>query len=538
MNALRSGLRAARPALAAAAVSLTLSGPLAAQDFRPELTIVQLNDVYRIDAVENGRAGGLGRVVSLVEALKRDGAPVMVLHAGDFIAPSLESQYFEGRQMIDALNYVHSAAPMVAIPGNHEFDSRRPAMLAGAVRRSRFPWLAGNVALATGDAAVDASVGKDTVITTAGGMRVGIFTLTFLDSPRDYARADSAFVEDAERMIRGLESRGAHVIVGLTHLTHDTDREIARLRRRHPRFVWIAGGHEHFVLTDPLTRGSALITKGASNARTVWRVQLGRRGRRAMVRAEPVSVDGSIAVDPGYARAVEAPWADSVRARVPIFDAPIGRLATRVDATEETVRNAESAWGSWLADRMRGAYLDVPTDAAVLNGGAIRIDDAFRDTVRWEHLARTFGFPTRVGVVWLKGKDLRERVLERGVSGGRGEGRFLQLSGLRVRFDRGRPEGSRVLGVQVRRGERWEPLAEDSVYAVAVPDYLMGGGDGYTFREVAVRSLPPASELRLLALDALMAAYARGEAVTPRVEGRLVDETPRGSEGAGDGGYE
>ena len=31
-------------------------------------------------------------------------------------------------------------------------------------------------------------VGRDTVITTAGGLRLGIFTLTFLDSPRDWAK--------------------------------------------------------------------------------------------------------------------------------------------------------------------------------------------------------------------------------------------------------------------------------------------------------------------------------------------------------------
>jgi 5'-nucleotidase/UDP-sugar diphosphatase len=236
-----------------------------------------------------------------------------------------------------------------------------------------------------------------------------------------------------------------------------------------------------------------------------------------------------VAIDPAYEREVVARWAGRIREKVPFFDQVIGRSTTRMDATEEAVRNQESAWGDWLADVMRGAFPDIPADVAVLNGGAIRIDDAIEGDIRWEHLARTFGFPTRVGLVWLRGRDLRETVLERSVSGGRGEGRFLQVSGVRFTFDRDRPAGQRVTEVQIQRGAAWEPLDEARVYVVAVPDYLMGGGDAYTFHTRAVISVPPGPDIRLMAFDALTAAYALGEAISPRVEGRI---TERGANGA------
>jgi 2',3'-cyclic-nucleotide 2'-phosphodiesterase (5'-nucleotidase family) len=426
--------------------------------------------------------------------------------------------------MIDALNHLHAVAPLLFVPGNHEFDERAPAMVAGAIRASRFPWLAGNVDLATGDTAADRRLGRDTVIVAASGLKVGVFTLTFLDSRREYARADSAFVQDAERMIRSLESRGADVIVGLTHLSHATDREISRLRRRHPKFAWICGGHEHYRLSDALTDSTALITKGESNARGIWRVTL-TGGRRATARAEAVAVDSTIPVDPEYEREVAQVWAARMREKVPFMDVVIGRSDVMMDATEGTVRNAESAWGNWLTDQMRTAFPSRPADIAVLNGGAMRIDDVFGDTLRWEQLARTFGFPTRVGLVSLRGADVRG-MLENSVSGGIGEGRFLQVSGLRVRFDRSRPEGERILDVQVQRGAAWAPLAADSVYVVAVPDYILGGGDGYTFGQRAVASVPPGPDVKLIAFDALAALYARGQAISPRVEGRLVDATP------------
>ncbi|HEX8904594.1 MAG TPA: 5'-nucleotidase C-terminal domain-containing protein, partial [Longimicrobiaceae bacterium] len=455
------------------------------------------------------------------------GADVMVLHAGDAIAPSLESRYFAGLQMIDALNYLAGVAPMVFVPGNHEFDERRPAMFVDAVKASRFPWVAGNLALNTGDSVAGRRVAADTVIATRSGLKLGIFALTFLDSPRDWARADSSFLADAQRMLADLDRKGADVIVGLTHLTHDQDVQLSRLRRRFPKLAWICGGHEHYRIVDWETDSTALITKGESNARGIWRVTLWREGRRGMARAEAVEVGQAIAIDPGYQRQVTDRWAAELRRRVPFMDAVIGRSDSLMDATEGTVRNDESAWGDWLADQMRTAFPTMPADVAVLNGGALRVDDVFGGEIRWEHLARTFGFPTRVGLVSLRGRDLREAVLERSVSGGRGEGRFLQVSGLKVRFDRSRPEGRRILDVQVQRGNGWAPLADDSVYVVAVPDYLYGGGDAYTFIQRAVARVPPGPDLKLAAFDALTSAFAHDQAIAPRVEGRLVDVTPR-----------
>lgn len=518
-----SPLSRARDAVLAAL--LLGAAPAAAQGrFVPALAVVQINDVYRIDAVENGHVGGLGRVATLVERTRRAvNTPVMLFHAGDFIAPSLESKLFAGEQMIDALNFLHGRAPLLAVPGNHEFDASDPAMLRNAVRASRFPWLAGNVTVS--DSATP-RMGTDTLL-AAGGMKIGVFTLTFMDVPRTYARADSAFVQLAERQITELERRGADAIVGLTHLEHATDRQIAALRARHPKFVWIAGGHEHFLIQDPLTAGSALITKGDSNARRVWRVTLGREGRRAAVRAEAVAMDSTVEIDPEYARQVNARWAARVRGRIPTFDVAIGHTTTPMDATEEAVRNSESAWGNWLADRMRRAFPTQAADVAILNGGSLRIDDVLRDSIRWEHVERTFGFPTAVGLVWLRGRDLREAVLEHSVSGGRGEGRFLQVSGIRFAFDRSRPVGDRVTRVEVQRDSTWAPLEDERVYVVAVPDYLFTNGDGYRFRDAATQTVLPGPSLKWLTVQALLDAYSRGQSISPRVEGRIIDSTAR-----------
>ena len=109
------------------------------------------------------------------------------------------------------------------------------------------------------------------------------------------------------------------------------------------------------------------------------------------------------------------------------------------------------------------------------------------------------------------------------MGGGRGEGRFLQVSGLRFAFDRSRPVSQRVTSVEIQRGTAWEPLDDNRVYIVAVPDYLFAGGDGYQFHNRAILSVPPGADLRLIAFDALSTAYANGQAIAPAVEGRIAE---------------
>ena len=82
------------------------------------LTFIHLNDTYRVGAVEDGKRGGFSRAVTLMRELQAQGRDVRVLHGGDFLYPSLESNLWDGQQMIEAMNFVNAIAPMYVTPGN------------------------------------------------------------------------------------------------------------------------------------------------------------------------------------------------------------------------------------------------------------------------------------------------------------------------------------------------------------------------------------------------------------------------------------
>jgi hypothetical protein len=88
--------------------------------------LIQLNDTYLIH--ERAGVPGLARIASFVKEVRQQVADALgsdrtlVLHAGDFLSPSLMSVVFKGTQMVDLL---HHCQIDFATTGNHEFDFGR-----------------------------------------------------------------------------------------------------------------------------------------------------------------------------------------------------------------------------------------------------------------------------------------------------------------------------------------------------------------------------------------------------------------------------
>ena len=110
--------------------------------------ILQVNDVYEIAPVSGGESGGYARFAYLSDSLKNANPNTIVVHAGDFLSPSLignmkneEEQKIQGQHMIEVMNAVGFDAVTF---GNHEFDIKENALLS-RLNESTFPWVSSNV---------------------------------------------------------------------------------------------------------------------------------------------------------------------------------------------------------------------------------------------------------------------------------------------------------------------------------------------------------------------------------------------------------
>jgi 2',3'-cyclic-nucleotide 2'-phosphodiesterase (5'-nucleotidase family) len=484
------------------------------------ITFVHLNDTYRVGDVEDGKAGGFGRVVTVVRELQAAGRDVRILHGGDFLYPSLESSLWRGEQMIEAFNFMDAVAPLYVVAGNHEFDPRSADSLITALKTSKFDWLGDNYQFATGDADADAAL-RSGFTFESHGKTIGIFSLSIHPddggNTRSYLPMQKDYMGIAERAIQSFESAGVDAIIGLTHLHMWQDTEIARLRAKHPKFVFVVGGHEHEPEFRPFTDMSAAVMKGASNARVIWAIDLDFDAAGVpSITTRQVKLDEQIIADEQYEQ-LAAKWRTRLLETFPFLEARIGEAAVPLDGREVTMRNEESNWGTFIVDQMRLAFGKPVADLAFINGGTLRIDDFVADDIRFEDIARTFGFSSYLRLTTVTGAEFKQ-VMEAGYRGfGPSKGYFPQVSGFRVCVDRSRNEGDRIVSLQVPANGGWEEISPDREYSLVVPDFLFNGGDGYRIPKNRPASRP-ASELIYLVLDAVINAQAQGKKIGAAID--------------------
>ncbi len=479
-----------------------------AQDAR--ITFLHVNDIY----VMAGKDGsGLAPLMTLIQRERtRARGQAMITFGGDLISPSLMSSLTRGRHMITLMNAIGVQA---AVPGNHEFDFG-PDVLRERIGESGFPWLASN--LRDGEGASPAGT-EDTRLVTLNGIKIGLFGLLtpetrILSKPGPAIRFDPP-IESARRAVGDLKSRGAEVVVALTHLPLDDDLALARAV---PDIDLILGGHEHYPIA--IARSGALIIKAGQDARhlAVIDVDIDREASGPGTKTEVRPVHWRFLATRGVLPdPVITTLIGQIRSRFDAgLDERVGMTETALDGRKNVVRGGESTLGNLIADAMRMA---TGADAALINGGGIRGDRLIApgSPLTRRDLMETLPFGDKVVVLKLDGTTLRA-TLEHGVSTAeRLSGRFLQVSGLGFTWDRGGPLGARVRAVTVGTA----PVDPARTYLIAVGAYIAGGGDGFAMLKSAQRI--PNAVAGFGVANLLIDHVARLGTIAPRIEGRILE---------------
>ena len=467
-----------------------------------QLTILQINDVYSTTPIDG--AGGLARVATLKRRLSENGHPVILALAGDFLSPSVASSVFKGEQMVATLN---AAGLDYATFGNHEFDFGID-VLKQRMAESKFTWVVSNVLDAKGKT-IDPSVPY--VVRQVGMLKVGVIGLCITSSTIAPAwKNQFRFVDAAEaaaKYLPTLKSAGANVIVAITHLTYAEDRQLAA---RFPEIDLIVGGHEHYPITAMVSH--TVISKAGSDARFVARIDLLRRpDTRGLLERffELVPITSAIPDEPATAAV-----ADRFEKRLGSeLDAVVGTSTTPLDASEQRLVS-ETGLGNLIADALRD---NVNADVGLSNAGGARGSRVYPPgPLTRRTLLSIHPFGNIACKIAVNGRVLLD-ALNHGVSKlPDGAGMFPQLSGVTMKVNVSAPADRRVSDVKVNG----QPLDPAKVYTVALPDYVMNGGDGYAmFPGQKVLVDAQAGDLVVLALEKYIAK--RGT-VSPAVEGRVV----------------
>lgn len=496
--------RLRRFAIALAAVALVAGGvaargPQVSGAAAPSgLTLLQVNDTYKIEGLEAGRAGGLARLRTLRKAVEAEGRPVLVVHGGDLLFPSVMSKYLAGESMVAALNRLDGSDAfddrLFVTFGNHEFDHRDVRVLMARLAESRFTWLSANLGFRLPGMPEPVPLAGHlpnvaaTRLVEIGGIRVGLFGLTLPGDPQAWADYGDfeRLVAAAAGAVAELRARGAEFVIALTHQELPDDQLLAK---RVAGIDWIAGGHEHIALERRVA--ATWITKADADARTVVRIDLDRTPAGLASSHRLIEMAAGVEPDPELLGEV-AKWLVRLERLV---EQKTGRRLLEVVATTEhalegvepKIRGRETALGDFLADVLRER---LATDLAFVNGGAIRVNDDVPagGDVRVYELEGIFYFDNEPVAFELTGAELLDMLRRSVAQAAIGHGRFLQVAGIRFAYHaRPDPEGGEVTRVepgevQVRpRGGDWTPLDPARRYSVATLDWIWKNGcrDGY-----------------------------------------------------------
>ena len=471
--------------------------------------ILQINDVYKVEGLEGGQTGGLARIRTLRRHLESDGTPVLLLHGGDALYPSVMSKYLDAKPMVEVMNLLDGDPAvfderLIVTFGNHEFDKSDPAILVARLRDSAFEWVSANVNItAPGVPPV-----KKTLLVDAGGTRIGIFGLLY---PMEKPYAASSDVTAAARVaVAALREDGARVVIALTHEDMGDDVELVK---NVPGIDLVIGGHDH-MFTQQLVNGT-WVTKADADAKSVivYDVTVPSTGP---VQTAPLRVvlDSTVEKDPAVDAVVQR-WLGTLSQTLG-GNVTLGRTRNLLEGVEPAVRGRETALGNLLTDVMRE---QMQTDVAVLNGGSIRINDNIPPgPITKYDMEGIFYYTNKVVATAVTGQQLLDMLRNSVSRADAGDGRFLQVSGLQFAYH---PPQFAVEPGDVTVGGK--PLDLNATYKVALIEFMYQRGieDGYTLFTDANR--PPKVHIEREAdLRTVVENYVtKVGTVTTSVEGRI-----------------
>ena len=436
------------------------------------LKFVQINDVYEISPL--GKYGGMARVGHIRDSIRDIFPNTYLFLAGDFLNPSLlgtlrlEGERIYGKHMVEVLNALE--VDLVTF-GNHEFDLPEND-LQKRLDESSFEWTSINVRQNTENGTlpfyaqrndVKEPVSDFAVFSVDGPrkktLRFGVFGVTIPSNPKDYVFYGDIY-ETAEKAYNAAKLE-ADFVVGLTHVSLGSDKKIAR---RIPSLPLIMGGHEHHNMLEK--EGGTIIAKADANAKSVYvHTLLYNVDTKILhIDSELVMLTDKIASSGKVAKVVDK-WTELMDSKLKeVVDDPyeiIHHTSTPWDGTDAASRSKQTNLGEIITKSMANVYGN-KVQAAVVNGGSIRIDDKLVGAISSMDIFRILPFGGGVLHVDLTGKLLKE-TLDFGNSN-IGTGAYLHRYNL-----------SKNAAGQWQIGA--EEIEDEKIYSVAFSDFLLKGLD-------------------------------------------------------------
>jgi 5'-nucleotidase len=438
--------------------------------------------------------------------------------AGDFYQGSLWYTSFKYKVIDDFVPEMHY--DIISL-GNHEFDDQVEGLLPfiNATRKIGLPIVCANI-----DYEVEPRLKniKKSYIFNKGGHKIGVIgyltpDTLFLSSPDDSVHILDE-IESIKQEVKYLKEQGVDVFIALGHSGYWKDMEIAK---NIPELDVVVGGHTNSFLwskefgpppsketpvgdyptvIEDIEGGKTLVVSAYAYGKYLGKLDLDidDKGNIVHYGGRPILMDATISQE------TKADLKERVavyqKSLVEKYSESIGKSNVYLEGVETACRMRECSMGNFICDAFVHAFLDKGRKSsdkfwtnypiAINSGGYMRTAFNASDhngTITLGDMYAILPFDNYAVAVTVTGKTLKS-MFEHSISAydpdmKRLEGRFLQVSGIKVVYDVSRPIGDRVIHLMARCGNCEVPVFEEVVetqkYTFLTNDYIAKGGDGY-----------------------------------------------------------
>lgn len=466
------------------------------------LTILHTNDTHaNLDTVSS--PDNIARRVTAIKEAKANAVNPLLVDAGDVFSGTLYFNQYLGLADLEFMNLVQYDAMTF---GNHEFD-KGSEVLNDFIEHAKFPFVSSNVNFSA-DAlltqkfkdevtrdAKDATI-YPAIIMEVDGEQVGLIGLTTEDTANIASPGDVTFeneVQKAKGTVAMLKNEGINKIVVLSHLGYDVDVNLAK---EVEGIDIIVGGHSHTKLDQ------AVVDRSDSEPKLI--VQTGEKGQflgqlevvfddEGVLQewnSSLISVDEKdsneqyvIQPDPEALQILNTKYKPGVEE---LKQTEVGTTEVKLNGVRADVRTKETNLGNLIADGMLDAAQAAGTNAviALQNGGGIR-ESIEAGKITMGDVMTVLPFNNDLVTITLTGAEIKE-AMENGVSKTpAADGRFPHIAGMKFYYESTKPVGSRVLRIEVKGKNGYEPIDMNKSYEVATNAFTAKGGDFYASLEKA-----------------------------------------------------
>jgi 2',3'-cyclic-nucleotide 2'-phosphodiesterase (5'-nucleotidase family) len=487
-----------------------------------EITLLNISDFHgQLEPITEGvdglqqAIGGLGFIDTLFDQAAAEApGPSFRFAAGDSVGASPPiSAFFDDFPTIDGMNFADFDADGI---GNHNFDAGI-ARLEAHVAAADFKYLTANVFLDGTD--VRPAWATPYIIQDFDGIQVAFIGFTNTDVPilvnptfvasldfLDPAPIINALADDL-RTNQGVDAVVAFGHGGALSCADEVGIDFGRncagplldIAADLSGVDVLAGDHTGFQVNMTASDADGqpiLVTENLSKGARYSEIKLTFDGSELEYVTARWHRPWNIGVTPNAD--ITAMIAELKADLIPILGVEIGRSTVPIPRADPCGnvegRTCESLEGNLTTDALRAA---TGADFAVTNSGGLRANltcladgvdnldlpckDGAEFIVRLNGAVSMLPFGNITVTVAASGPQLKA-ILENGVSQ-IGGGRFIQVSGLRIQYDKTLAVGSRITGAWVfdgtTLGAAIDFTAPPGSYTVAMNDFMAVGGDGY-----------------------------------------------------------